>query len=70
MSGAVPPLLQYAFVASCSVKNTGTILPYFTSGNHNYLIPFFMTSSVSKYHFLSCVKNAAKQISFDLKKTL
>jgi hypothetical protein len=27
MSGAIPPLLQYAFMAWCSVKGTGTALP-------------------------------------------
>jgi hypothetical protein len=27
MSGAIPPLTQYAFIAWCSVKSTGTTLP-------------------------------------------
>jgi hypothetical protein len=31
MSGAIPSLLQYAFIAWCSVKkSTGTILLYYT----------------------------------------
>jgi len=30
MSGAKPPVLQYAFMASCSVKSTGTTLLRFT----------------------------------------
>jgi hypothetical protein len=31
MSGAIPPLPQYAFMAWCSIKNTGTtlLLPLF-----------------------------------------
>jgi hypothetical protein len=28
MRGAIPPLPQYDFMAWCSVKSTGTILPF------------------------------------------
>jgi hypothetical protein len=38
MSGAIPPLLQYAFIAWCSVKAQGQLLPLHLDDNFELVL--------------------------------
>jgi hypothetical protein len=54
MSGAIPPLPQYAFIACCSAKSTGKNLPLVSYVVFNYDIGEVLSTSLCAFVFQFC----------------